>query len=186
MAHRPSEQDVTGEGFPGPAEAKPGTTPEAHAFEVFFEAEYSAIVALAGVLTGRRSVAEDIAQDAFTSCCQRWGSIEKPGAWIRRVVANLSASWVRRRMRDVALVARLGGARGEGPLLEDPSAETYWDAVRRLPRRQAQCVALRYLDDRSIAEIASILAIADATVRVHLHQARTTLAEHLHETQEDE
>ena len=54
--------------------------------------------------------------------------------------------------------------------------EAFWEAVRHLPRRQAQCVALRYVEDRPVAEIAAVLDIAEATVRGYLHEARATLA----------
>jgi RNA polymerase sigma-70 factor (ECF subfamily) len=67
----------------------------------------------------------------------------------------------------------------------NPPDDEFWDAVRMLPARQAQCVALLYLEDRSVAEIAEILEIAPGTVRVHLHEARTTLAVRLAEHDED-
>ena len=54
--------------------------------------------------------------------------------------------------------------------------EAFWEAVRRLPKRQAQCVALHYLEDRPIAEIAALLEIAEATVRGYLHHGRAALA----------
>ena len=57
--------------------------------------------------------------------------------------------------------------------------------MRALPSRQAQCVALLYLEDRPVAEIGEILGIAAGTVRVHLHEARATLARRLGETDED-
>jgi len=47
--------------------------------------------------------------------------------------------------------------------------------VRKLPDRQAQAVALYYLEDCSVAEIALALGCAEATVRVHLHRGRQTL-----------
>ncbi len=54
--------------------------------------------------------------------------------------------------------------------------ESFWEAVRDLPKRQAQCVALRYLEDRSIADIATVLGIAETTVRGYLHDGRAALA----------
>lgn len=68
----------------------------------------------------------------------------------------------------------------------DAPDDEFWDAVRALTPRQAQCVALRYLDDRGVDEIAEILEIAPATVRVHLHAARATLAVRLAESDEDD
>jgi RNA polymerase sigma-70 factor (ECF subfamily) len=57
-----------------------------------------------------------------------------------------------------------------------PSTLAFWQAVRALPRRQAQVAALFYLEDRPIAEIAEILQMAVGTVKKHLHDGRKTLA----------
>lgn len=51
-----------------------------------------------------------------------------------------------------------------------------WAAVRRLSDRQAQVVALHYLEDRSVASIAETLRCAEGTVKVHLHRGRLSLA----------
>ena len=82
-------------------------------------------------------------------------------------------------------MARLA-LRRDSPPRQAPADDDFWRAVRELPRRQAQCVALRYLEDRSFDEIAAVLGIAAPTVRVHLHAARSTLAIRLGETIEEE
>ncbi len=79
----------------------------------------------------------------------------------------------------------LGGATREAPLLPGIDEE-FWRAIRELPRRQAQCVALRYLEDRTVAEVASILGITSSTVRVHMHFAWSTLAERFDDTLSEE
>ena len=64
-------------------------------FEHFYRAEYRAVVGLAYALSGSRLAAEDIAQDAFIAAHRAWdrvGTYDQPGAWVRRVVANLSVS----------------------------------------------------------------------------------------------
>jgi len=157
-------------------------------FDDFFAAEYSRVVGLAFVLSGRRGLAEEFAQEAFVRAYQRWPTIsayDDPGAWVRRVAANLATSWLRRRTREAWALARVAARRPEPAeiVVEDPE---FWAAVRHLPRRQAQCVALRYLEDRSLADIASVLDIAEATVRVHLHRARQALAVTLGEQLDEE
>ena len=147
-------------------------------FEPFFAAEYRRVVGLAFVLCGRRAVAEEVAQDAFVQAYRRWSAVsgyDNPGAWVRRVAVNLATSTLRRRAREARAVARLGGRRAV-PAELVVADEAFWAAVRQLPRRQAQCVALHYLEDRSVTDIAAVLEIAEATVRVHLHQGRTALA----------
>ena len=49
------------------------------------------------------------------------------------------------------------------------------DGIARLPERQAQAFTLRHLHQLSVAEVAEIMSIAPATVRVHLHQATRRL-----------
>jgi RNA polymerase sigma-70 factor (ECF subfamily) len=57
-----------------------------------------------------------------------------------------------------------------------PDAEAFWAAVRRLPKRQAQVVALHYIDELSVADIGDVLGCAEGTVKTHLHRARRALA----------
>ncbi len=64
------------------------------------------------------------------------------------------------------------------PGLEPPFGE-FWEQVRRLPTRQAQVIALHYLEDRPVAEIAEILGTAPGTVKAQLHSARVALADRL-------
>ncbi len=78
-------------------------------------------------------------------------------------------------------LTRLAGLRHESsPLPELPcEAEEFWSKVRRLPKRQAQVIALHYLEDRPVAEIAEILECSPNTVKVHLHKGRQKLADRL-------
>jgi RNA polymerase sigma-70 factor (ECF subfamily) len=164
--------------------------PEAvsNSFEQFFDRDYRQVVSLAALLMGDRSQAEDLAQDAFTAAYRRWATVSEyddPGAWVRRVVANRAASSVRRRVREAGAIARLGRRRHTHREIQPVEHDEFWTAVRSLPRRQAQCVALFYLDDRSVGDIAGLLGLAESTVRVHLHQGRIELGRRLGESVED-
>ena len=152
-------------------------------FDDLFVAEYRRVVGLAAVLTGRGPVAEELAQEAFIRAYRHWDRIveyDDPAAWVRRVVVNLSTSSLRRAGSEARALARVALRRE--PVtelhLDDPS---FWAAVRALPRRQAQCIALHYLEDRAAGDIAEVLGIAEATVRVHLHAGRAALAATLEE-----
>ena len=67
------------------------------------------------------------------------------------------------------------------PVLPELSVDDteFWRAVRSLPRRQAQVIALHYLEDRSVLEVAKILEIAEGTVKKHLHDGRLALVRRL-------
>jgi RNA polymerase sigma-70 factor (ECF subfamily) len=151
-------------------------------FEVFYRREYAPVVALAFALCGRGGAAEDLAQEAFLRTYQHWSTVghyDRPDAFVRRVVANMAVSVSRRRAAEGrALVGLAVRARSSVEELE-PVDAAFWQQVRSLPGRQAQCVALFYLEDRSAEEIAEILHCSVSTVRVHLHRARMTLEERL-------
>lgn len=153
------------------------TTPET--FDEFYRREYARVLALAFALSGSRWAAEDLAQDGFLAAHNEWHRIslyEEPAAWVRRVVANKAVSVVRRRVSEAKALARWWTMdRVEAPdfLASDPA---FWAAVRALPRRQAQVIALYYLEDLSVDEVADILDVAPGTVKRHLHRGRAALA----------
>jgi RNA polymerase sigma-70 factor (sigma-E family) len=154
---------------------------ESSSFDDFYRSEFRHVLGLAFVLTGNQSVAEETAQDAFTAAFRRWHSIvayDSPGAWVRRVACNRAASVVRRRVREAKALMRLVG-RTQSYLELDEGDEAFWHAVRRLPARQAQVVALRYLEDYSVRDIAEILDCSEGTVKTHLSRARHAIAHQL-------
>ena len=145
-------------------------------FESFMAAEYPRVLAFARATTGSWSEAEDLTQEAFLAAYRKWREVaeyERPDAFVRRVVANKQVSGVRRRVRESAALERLRPVDAIDAEEADPA---FWHAVRRLPVRQRHVVALRYLDDRSVADIAAVLGIAEGTVKAHLHAARQRLA----------
>ncbi|MCP4968594.1 MAG: SigE family RNA polymerase sigma factor [bacterium] len=139
------------------------------------------MIGLAYALSGSRSAAEDLAQEGFLAAHNAWDRVsmyEKPEAWVRRVVANKSVSMFRRKMREAKAIAQM---KPESSYLPRIAAEddVFWKAVRGLPKRQSQAIALHYLEDLSVAEIAEILECAEGTVKVHLHKGRKRLADRL-------
>ncbi len=156
-------------------------------FDRLYERDYHAVVALAFGLSGSRAAAEELAQDAFLALLRSWDKVSgysDPAAWVRRVVINHSVSGFRRRAAELRALSRLAGRRQLPAELPQPAAE-FWEMVRRLPRRQAQVVALYYFEDRSVDDIAEILGCAAPTVKVHLHRARAALAQSLGESSEE-
>ena len=150
-------------------------------FELFYRQGLRAVIGLAYALSGSRSVAEDLAQDAFLAAHKNWdrvGRYDKPGAWVRRVVANMSVSRFRRKVREAKALARMRSDEAILPALPAEDEE-FRKAVRALPKRQAQAIALHYLEDRSVVDIAEILECAEGTVKVHLFKGRRSLAKRL-------
>jgi RNA polymerase sigma factor (sigma-70 family) len=153
----------------------------AEAFDAFYTREYAALVALAFVLTGSAAHAEDVAQEAMLAAYRRWGEVgdmEFPAAWVRRVCANVATSLARRRLVEARALLRLRARRVEVAPLDD-GATVFWAEVRRLPRRQAQCLALFYMFGCSVTETASVLGCSEGTVKTHLARGRATVAPRL-------
>lgn len=145
-------------------------------FEDFYMKEYRHVLVIARVLTGDRIRAEDVTQDAFVAALGAWGRLENPEGWIRRVVANKARSAWRRRYAERNALKQLEDEGRVGRALPE-EAEEFWGKVRSLPRRQAQAVALFYLEDRPVRDIATILGCSESTARVHLTRGRRRLAE---------
>lgn len=157
-----------------------GQSPER--FDDFYRREYGAVVGLAYALSGNRWIAEDLAQDAFIAAHRSWDrvvALDQPGAWVRRVVSNLAVSAFRRRVAEGKAITRL--VLRQNPIVAELSADDgdFWRAVRSLPRRQAQVIALFYLEDCPITDVAQVLDMAPGTVKKHLHDGRQTLARRL-------
>jgi RNA polymerase sigma factor (sigma-70 family) len=152
-------------------------------FNLFYETYRKRALGLAIALSGDSARGEEIVQDAFVSAFSAWGRIckyDRPDAWLMRVVANRSVSARRRARTESRLIARLAALETRPAVgIDSPSSDSMFIAnlVRTLPRRQAQCVALRYVDDQSPGDIATSLGISPSTVRVHLHRALRTVEE---------
>ena len=170
-------------GAAGPASAA-DVVPVPASFNDFFTDQYPKLVVLLTALTGSRAVAEELAQDALFRAHQRWSKVSSydiPAAWLRRVAINLAHNHRARRRSERRALERLAGERPvhEVALDRDDGPDHFWSLVRLLPKRQAAAVALHYLEDRPVSEVADILGCAEGTAKAHLHKGRANLAHHL-------
>ena len=150
----------------------------AESFDSYYRRDYRKLVGLAYVLTGSQWAAEDLAQDALTEAHRKWSTIQDyddPEGWVRRVMVNKSTSRVRRLRTEAKGLVRMSGRRVEQIAPTERSLEV-WTAVRDLPARQSQVIALYYWEDRPIAQVAMILGMSTETVKTHLKRARASLA----------
>lgn len=151
-------------------------------FESLYKMNYPAVVSLVYGLCGSRAAAEDVAQEAFLRAHQDWGRVsemDSPEGWVRRVALNLARSRWRRLRTEAKAKLRLGISDSSSEAPADALGEAFWAQVRRLPSRQAQAVALHYVEDRSVGEIAQVLGVAEGTVKALLHQGRERLRRQL-------
>lgn len=148
-------------------------------FDTFFTTHYGPMVRTLTLIGGDREAAADSVQDAFVRAHARWRRLSRydaPAAWVRKVAINrlrdVKRSEARRRRREDK-VADAAADTGSDPVLLD---DDLMAAVGSLPDRQRTAIALHYLEDLSVAEIAQAMAITTGAVKYHLHQGRNRLA----------
>lgn len=148
-----------------------------------YEQSYRQLVAHCTALSGSRSEAEDVVQEAFlvgVTHPHDFAESADREAWLRAVALTL----LRRRWRRTALARRvLRGRPTEasidlGPgIPEEDAAVAY--ALSRLTLPVRVTVVLRHLDGLDIGHIARELGISEGTVRARLARAQVEMAGHL-------
>lgn len=157
-------------------------------FDAFYRSEYQAMLGIALALARDTSEAEDLVQDAFISAHRHWDRVsqfDSPRAWVRRVLINRVTSLRRRLSAELRALARIGPPAPAAPDLS-PETSDVWKEVHRLPRRQQQAIALHYVGQLSMVEIADVMGCSEGAVKSHLHRARETLRDSLGPWNEEE
>jgi RNA polymerase sigma factor (sigma-70 family) len=154
-------------------------------FDAVFAAEYRRLVRSLTLISGDREVAADCVADAFERAYVRWhriGQLEDPVGWIRRVAINRAIDVQRRSgVKQRALGILAGRAQTQAPSdTRLTEATAFLDsevasAFGGLTTQQRAVVALHYLDDLAVIEVARALRISEGAVKYHLHQARNNL-----------
>jgi RNA polymerase sigma factor (sigma-70 family) len=115
-------------------------------------------------LLGDRADAEDVAQESLARAAVRWRKVEPYAeAWVTRVATNLALGQLRRRRPPRP--AEPGDHPADAQVVADRTALVA--GLRRLPRRQRETVALRYLADLTEAQVATALGCTVGTVKQH-------------------
>jgi RNA polymerase sigma-70 factor (sigma-E family) len=128
-------------------------------------------------VTGDLTEAEDVVQEAFIRALtwpRRFREVDSPEAWLFRVAVNVARTRLRRR----TVLARLLLRTGAPGVVPDPSPDhvALMAALRRLPIGQRYAVALHYLADLPIEQVAGTLGVSVGTVKSRLSRGRAALA----------
>lgn len=142
-------------------------------FEVFYRDAKDPCFRALLVTVGSAEEADDLLSESFTRALAKWDEVSahpRPEAWVVRTALNLHRDrWRRstrrrRRMDSVDVVP-----------FTTPIDSELLDALRALPHRQREVVALRVLLDLSAEQTADALDIEIGTVGTHLRRALATL-----------
>jgi len=129
------------------------------------------------------NTAEDMVQFTFVKLYVAWPRIREDGleAYARRALMNVCFSHLRKHRRETVSDEIADPAVGPATSNVDLSR-----ALALLPPRQRAVVALRYLDDLSVAQVADALGMAPGTVKSQTSRALTGLRALLPQLELDE
>ncbi len=138
------------------------------------------LIAHAWRLTGDRDAALDAAQGAWVEIVRGLGRLTDERAfpaWAFRIVSRRCARQIGDTMRRRAIA----GVLADQPVVDaaDPAAglegERLRSAIALLPPDQKSAIALFYLEEMSVAEVAVALAVPAGTIKTRLMHARRKL-----------
>src|SRR5690242_16716716 len=151
------------------------------AFEQLLETHYDFIFRTACKWTGKKSDAEDVAQEVcikLATAIRQFDGRSAFTSWLYRVTLNTVRDMQRargRRERNVDAFALVHPEDDPGGQEEHTAAKEIWMAVGALPDKQREAVMLVYGEDMSHAEAGTIMGCKEATVSWHIHEAKKTL-----------
>ncbi|GAA5416982.1 ECF RNA polymerase sigma factor SigW [Paraliobacillus ryukyuensis] len=147
-------------------------------------------------LIGNRHEAEDLAQETFIRAYVNIHSYDekrKFSTWLFRIATNVTIDRIRKKKPDYFLDAEIKGTEGldmysqlakEQPLPEEEvesfELQTYiQQQIMSLPTKYRSVIALRFVEEMSLAEISEILDIPLGTVKTRIHRGREALRKKL-------
>jgi len=143
------------------------------AYCTFFEARQRSFMRTAYAMLGSWAAAEDATQQTFTALYTRWPRIspDTVEAYARRVLVNTCLSVWRKRSREVLR----DEVPDTGVREEHDERLTLMAALADLLPRDRAVLALRYLEDLSVAEVAQVLELPEGTVKSQTSRALARL-----------
>jgi RNA polymerase sigma-70 factor (ECF subfamily) len=146
-------------------------------FDSFYRDTSRRLARYAYGLTGDPAEAQDLVQEAYARAWQRWRRLsgyEDQEAWLRLVVNRLATD----RWRRLGVRRARAAADRPPPYSPPPSENTVLlvGAMRTLPMIHRRALAMHYLLDRSVSEIAAETGVSTGTVKSWLARGRESLA----------
>jgi RNA polymerase sigma-70 factor (sigma-E family) len=155
------------------------------AFTQFYRSSKDACLRAVVASCADPSAAEEAVAEAFARAWTSWSKVSQhasPAAWVVRTALNHHVSRWRRTRREVPMATDANAV----PKLQIVQAHPHdrddlIRAVRQLPARQREVIAMRFLLDLTTEQTAQALGVAPGTVTAHLHRAITSLRAQAHE-----
>ena len=126
-----------------------------------------------------RQEADDCLQETLLAALRAYPRLRPDSnvrAWLLTIARNKALDSHRARKRQPVPVGAELETGTHDDAFDDPDAEL-WATVRGLPKKQRAAVVLRYVNDLSHGEIATVLDCSEAAARRSLHEGLTKLRE---------
>ncbi|CCH21161.1 SigE family RNA polymerase sigma factor [Micromonospora lupini] len=149
----------------------------AQSFDEFYRSTARRMMRYGYAVSGDHTEAQDLVQEAFARAWRQWGRLSEhpaPEAWLRLVVSRLANDRWRHLHRWRVMASRSGPPPTAPPPSENGVLLVH--ALRQLPATQRQALALHYLFDMPIEEIAREAGVPLGTVKSWLSRGRSRLA----------
>ncbi|WP_222853582.1 sigma-70 family RNA polymerase sigma factor [Fodinicola acaciae] len=159
------------------------TATEREQLDTIFRATHGRLVVAMYALTGDLGEAQDVVAETFVRAVAHRRVLleaEKPEAWLRTVARNIA----RRRWRRATQLTSLLRRSADPPPVSSDSAlnrVALLAVLRKLPAPQREAIALHYIADLSVADIAVTQGVTVNAVKSRLARGRARLAELLGE-----
>jgi RNA polymerase sigma-70 factor (ECF subfamily) len=138
----------------------------------------------------QREQAEELAQDVFVKAYRFLADFKgnsKFSTWLYTIVNTTCLSHLRKRQDEAVLMSDLsatnygeniGSGESAGDRMEQKTQKQLVDmAIKKLPGDDARIISLFYLAEQSVEEIALVMGLTTANVKVKLFRGRQKLRE---------
>ena len=153
-------------------------------FAELYESNFNRVYAFVARRVKDREEAQDVTADVFHQALRNLGGFQWRGvpfaAWLLRIAANALADRWQRAARNVEVPAEDGQIENEAGMAETAEVERramLFQLVDRLPNDQRTVVVRRFVEQKSIREIAQELGRSEGAVKQLQFRALESLRE---------
>ena len=130
------------------------------------------------LVTGDTHLGEDLLQTALAKAYGSWGKVrgaDHPVAYVRALMINTHLSWLRRLTNTERPLERFSDWGSEDHQAAHAETDEMRRALLRLSPRVRTAVVLRYFEDLTEAETASVMGCSRSTVNNHVTRGLAAL-----------
>ena len=154
-------------------------------FDQFVASNVDRLLRTAYLIVWDEREAEDLVQECLFKVAKRWprvSSMDRPAAYARRILVNLALDGAPRRARrrsELEPPKLLPREAAEDPVGALPGRADLLEALAGLPREQRAVLVLRYFNDLTEVQAASVLGCSEGTVKSRASRGLARLREAL-------